>query len=269
MEPRWQNRFTHLGVDSRFVNATKAWVRHTGDKKTISIQCNTLRLVQLHHLSWLVYGTFTISNFIPINMIHRHLSFFFLLLSSVVAFNVPGRQAEQAPSQTTTTTNRRSFVVGGMAALTSTFLMQTNPANAIPMITTDEFRIILRDSAQAIKVVEFSGPKSDVVTVKLVDGTSFGLSDVIESPVDPRSPLKIAAMCRENLVATKFSYLEAALSSAPKKKKIYSNERVQIAAEKEKARKERMEQDEADRLAKLYQYELEQAEASKASSAPQ
>ena len=136
-------------------------------------------------------------------------------------------------------------VIGGVAALTSTFLVQNKPAHAIPMITTDEFRIILRDSAQAIKLVEFSGPKSEVVTVKLVDGTSFGLSDVIESSIDPRSPLKIAAMCRENLVATKFASLEAALSSAPKKKKIYSNERVQIAAEKEKARKERMEQDEA------------------------
>ena len=45
---------------------------------------------------------------------------------------------------------------------------------------------------------------------------------------------------------------------------MYTNERVQIAAEKERARKERMEADEADRLAKLYSYELEQAEASKA-----
>lgn len=136
--------------------------------------------------------------------------------------------------------------------------MQSEPAHAVPMISTDEFRVILRDSAQAIQVVEFTGPQSEIVTVKLVDGSSFALNDVVESAVDPRSPLKIAAMCRENLVKTKFSTLEAALAGAPKKKKMYTNERVQIAAEKEKARKERMEEDEADRLSKLYKYEAEQ-----------
>ena len=169
---------------------------------------------------------------------------------------------------TTTTTNRRQFFTAGAAAFTSLLAWDINvqSAHAIPMITTEEFRIILRDSAQAINVVEFTGAKSETVTVKLVDGTSFGISDVVESSVDPRSPLKIAAMCRENLVKTKFASLEAALASAPKKKKIYSNERVQIAAEKEKARQERMEKDEADRLAQLYTYEMEQAKAAQESA---
>jgi len=136
----------------------------------------------------------------------------------------------------------------------------------MPTITTEEFRVILRESSQAIKQVEFTGPKSETVTVKLVDGTSFGISDVIESSVDPRSPLKIQAMCRENLVATRFPALEAALVNAPKKKKLYANERVQVAAEKERARRERIEADEADRLTQMYAYELEEAKASKSTS---
>lgn len=65
-------------------------------------------------------------------------------------------------------------------------------------------------------------------------------------------------MCRENLIPTKFTTLEAALASAPKKKKLYTNERVQVAAEKEKARRARMAADEEDRLAQLY--EMEQVE---------
>lgn len=186
------------------------------------------------------------------------------LSSAALAFDLSSFPP-RAPTTTPATTNsRRAFVFSGAAAVTSALLMRNEPAHAIPMITTDEFRTILGDSAQAIKVVEFTGPKSETVTVKLVDGTSFGISDVVESAVDPRSPLKISALCRENLVATKFATLEAALAGAPKKKKMYTNERVQIAAEKEKARKERIEADEADRLAQLYSYE--QAEAAKAAS---
>jgi hypothetical protein len=79
-----------------------------------------------------------------------------------------------------------------------------------------------------------TGPKSENVIVKLVDGTNFGIKDVVESPTDPRSPLKVAAACRESGVRTKFVDLEAVLASAPKKKKLYTNQRVQEAAEKEK-----------------------------------
>ena len=199
-------------------------------------------------------------------MIRKIAVFGTLLLSRVVAFDLPSFRPATTPTRPLATDSRRTFLLSGAAACSSALLIHNEPAYAIPMITTDEFRIILRDSAQAIKLVEFTGPKSETVTVKLVDGTAFGISDVVESSVDPRSPLKIAALCRENLVATKFATLEAALSGAPKKKKLYTNERVQIAAEKERARKERMEADEADRLAKLYSYELEQAEASKAAA---
>lgn len=124
------------------------------------------------------------------------------------------------------------------------------------MVSPDEFNIILRDSARSIRVVEFTGPKSETITVRLVDGSSFGIKDIIESSVDPRSPLKISAACRENKVPTKFPELEALLANqSPSKKKIYSNSRVAEAAAKEKDKKIRMEQDEVDRLAALYKQE--------------
>jgi hypothetical protein len=55
--------------------------------------------------------------------------------------------------------------------------------------------------------------------------------------------------------------LEEALSSVPKKKKLYQNDIVQKAAEKEKLRKLRMQQDEEDRLAALYRLEEQEAKA--------
>ena len=103
-----------------------------------------------------------------------------------------------------TATSRRSLM-HGFAALASCTLVSTiiaQPAAAIdegniPMLTTDEFLIIVRDSAKSIQRVEFSGPQAETVRVKLIDGTVFGLSDVIESSTDPRSPLKVQAACRE------------------------------------------------------------------------
>lgn len=123
------------------------------------------------------------------------------------------------------------------------------------MVSVEEFGIILRDSPLSVQVVEFSGPKSENVLVRLVDGTTFGIKDVMESSTDPRSPLKVAAACREVNVKTKFVDLEAVLATAPKKKKMYTNQRVQEAQEKEKARLERMRKDEEDRLAQLARME--------------
>ena len=96
-------------------------------------------------------------------------------------------------------------------------------------------------------------------------GSALGesIKDVVESSTDPRSPLKIQAACRENLVATKFVSLEEVLASAPRKKKLYTNERVLAAAEKEKEKKERMERDENERLAALFQMEQQAAGGSK------
>lgn len=143
---------------------------------------------------------------------------------------------------------RRAFLNSLMAGV---LLSSTSAANAAtPMITTDEFKMILRDSASSIRQVEFSGPKSETVIVQLIDETAFGLNDVIESSTDPRSPLKIAALCRENSVNVKFVDLEAILLKTTKRKN-YSNARVLEAAEKEAQKKLRMEQDEELRQSEL------------------
>jgi hypothetical protein len=165
-------------------------------------------------------------------------------------------EAEAAPT-------RRAFVATATLLATGALFSIVAPAYAVggmAMITAEEFDIILRDSARSIIRVEFSGPRSDTIIVKLVDGTQFGIKDVIESPFDPRSPLKIAAVCRENRVPTKFVDLEEMLasSSVSKKKKMYTNERVAAAAEKNKEKAARMQQDEEDRLAALYKLEQKQ-----------
>lgn len=140
-----------------------------------------------------------------------------------------------------------------MAGLAAAVAFQASPSYAaMAMVTADEFNIILRDSSRGITRVEFSGPKSDTVIVRLVDGTAFGIKDVIESSTDPRSPLKIAANCRENKVPTKFVDIEAVLSTTTKRRKKYSNSRVAEADRKEGEKKIRMQQDEEDRLAELY-----------------
>jgi hypothetical protein len=149
--------------------------------------------------------------------------------------------------------SRRAFLVAGLAAAAA---FQATPSYAaMPMITADEFNIILRDSARGITRVEFSGPKSDIVIVRLVDGSAFGIKDVIESSVDPRSPLKIAASCRENKVPTKFVDIEAVLSTTSKRRKKYTNSRVAEADRKEGEKKARLEQDEENRLAELFRQE--------------
>jgi hypothetical protein len=150
--------------------------------------------------------------------------------------------------------SRRAFLVAGLAAAAA---FQATPSYAaMSMVTADEFNIILRDSSRGITRVEFSGPKSDTVIVRLVDGTAFGIKDVIESSTDPRSPLKIAANCREYKVPTRFVDIEAVLSTTGgKKKKMYTNSRVAEASRKEAEKKVRLEQDEEDRLAALYKQE--------------
>eukprot|EP00979_Chaetoceros_neogracilis_P005341 scaffold978_cov230-Chaetoceros_neogracile.AAC.5 len=110
-------------------------------------------------------------------------------------------------------------------------------------------------AAKSVKIVEFSGPKSETAVVTLIDGTQFFITDIYESPVDPRSPLKLIATCRINNVPIKSVGLQDALvnlsSPGSKKKKVYMNKRVQKAADLEREKKERMDQDEVDRLAEI------------------
>ena len=122
--------------------------------------------------------------------------------------------------------------------------------------------VVLKDSAKSILGVEISGPKSETALVKLADGTSFTISDLKESPTDPRSPLKLVARCRLYKVPIKNTGLLSAVSSegiskSGKKKKSYANERVRLAEEKNKERAERMAQDERERLEEVYKMEGE------------
>ena len=170
------------------------------------------------------------------------------------------QQSTTTSSTTTSTLSRRNYFAQSLVLATATMMTTTTTTTttATPMITTDEFTIILRDSARSIVRVEFAGPKNDQVQVLLLDGTRFGLKDVVESSTDPRSPLKIAAMCRGAGVPTKFVNLEAALAVAPKRTKSYANARVQEAALKEKEKLARMQQDEQDRLAALAEMQATQ-----------
>lgn len=154
-----------------------------------------------------------------------------------------GRRAFMAAAAT--------FAAAALSDVQPSLAAADSTGGSVPKVTMDEFYTIVKDSARSIRQVEFTGPKSEVVTVRLMDGTTFGIKDVMESPTDPRSPLKISAVCRQNGVPTKFPDLEAALSGAPKRKKVYANQRVLEAAEKEKAKKARIDRDEEQRLEEL------------------
>ena len=167
------------------------------------------------------------------------------------------------------TRTRREALLGMAALVTPALTMGAHPALAIPMISTDEFYILLRDAALSVEVVEFSGPQSETVTVRLVDGTLFGIKDVVESPTDPRSPLKVSAACRENGVKTRFLNLESILANAPKRKKMYTNQRVQDANEKEREKQERIRRDEEERLAALREMEAREREAAESATVAQ
>ena len=164
---------------------------------------------------------------------------------------------------------RRNFLLNVLSASSSTLLLLPTSSYAapasntnIPSVTSAEFDIILKDSAKSILTVELSGPKSETAIVKLVDGTIFSISDLIESSTDPRSPLKLVARCRLYKVPVKNTGLLSALSgegsiisNSGKKTKSYMNPRVQEAEKKEKEKRERMMEDERERLAELYRME--------------
>lgn len=163
-------------------------------------------------------------------------------------------------------TRRRSFLSNLLGA-SSVLLLLPSASDAtateiIPSVTSAEFDVILKDSAKSILAVELSGPKSETAIVRLVDGTTFTISDLVESSTDPRSPLKLVARCRLYKIPIKNIGLLSALSGegslisdSGKKKKSYMNPRVQEAEKKEKEKRERMAEDERDRLEELYKME--------------
>mmetsp|Transcript_5358 Transcript_5358/g.8797 ORF Transcript_5358/g.8797 Transcript_5358/m.8797 type:complete len:210 (-) Transcript_5358:34-663(-) len=157
--------------------------------------------------------------------------------------------------------SRRSLLFSSAAFVSLLSLSAPQPAfAALSTVNTEEFEVILRDSGRSIQIVEFAGTTGDQVTVKLVDGTLFGISGIIESPSDPRSPLKIAAMCRQYKVPTKFLAMESALEGTPRKKVVYMNNIVQTAQEKNVLKAERMRQDEEARVAAVLKMEQEAAQ---------
>lgn len=160
--------------------------------------------------------------------------------------------------------DRRRLFRSTTTAAAAAAAVMLNPkvcqADDLPSITVKEFESILRQSARSVRLVEFSGPKSETAIAQLVDGTQFSILGLVESSSDPRSPLKLAATCRMNNVPTKFKNFELAVtktSTGGKKQKVYANSRVREAALREKAKRERLRQDEADRLAALYAMEMQ------------
>ena len=136
---------------------------------------------------------------------------------------------------------------------------------SVHILCSSEFDVILRDSAKSIVSVELSGVKSETALVRLADGTTFSVSDLVESSTDPRSPLKLVARCRLYKVPVKNVGLAGVLSgensivgSSGKKTRSYMNKNVQKAEEKEQAKRERMAEDERERLAELYRMEGEE-----------
>ena len=212
----------------------------------------------------------------PIRKIMKGLPIFLAVLGCATSFSTQPQlysssplllQCAKMPDQGSddpgrkTVMPRREALLGIAAFVTPAITMGVHPAFAIPMVSVDEFYLLLRDAALSVEVVEFTGPKSETVTVRLVDGTTFGIKDVIESPTDPRSPLKVSAACRENGVKTRFVNLESILAKAPKRKKMYTNQRVQDANEKEREKRERIQRDEEERLAALRKLEAQEFEA--------
>jgi len=167
--------------------------------------------------------------------------------------------------------NRRSLLNKiakvSLSSSSLAFLSNSNVANAIDSVTTSEFQEILKTSYRSIESVEFSGPKGETAVAKLIDGTLFEISDLVESPVDPRSPLKLASVLRGYGIPTKFTSLDLALNKTPKRTKVYYNSRVQEAAKKEAEKAERIRLDEEERLKQLELYEASKKEKAAAAAA--
>jgi hypothetical protein len=171
--------------------------------------------------------------------------------------------AQASPTQIDSPCNQRRAILSSILSTPFLTLSTTAAAADIPSITSDEFDVILKSSSKSISIVELSGPKSETCLVKLVDGTQFSVSDLIESSTDPRSPLKLVSRCRLYNVPVKNVGLLSALGKTGdtgKKKKVYSNERVRAAEEKNAERRLRMEEDERERLAELYKQQQQEGD---------
>lgn len=187
----------------------------------------------------------------------------------IIKLHVTPQNNDDEPSNTHSSGNqimrRRNLLSNIFTTASSTILLSNalptiSNAADIPAVTSSEFDVILKDSAKSILSVELSGPKSETAVVKLFDGTMFTISDLVESSTDPRSPLKIVARCRLYKIPVKNTGLLSAveggtISDSGRKKKSFANTRVQEAEKKEKAKRERMAEDERERLDELSKME--------------
>lgn len=183
-----------------------------------------------------------------------------LSLTTELHGSIPNNHQNEPASAHNPVQQRRAVLSNLLAASALPFALAVPAvanADSTPSVTSAEFDTILKDSAKSILSVELSGPKSETAIVKLVDGTTFAIGDLVESSTDPRSPLKLVARCRLYKIPVKNTGLVSALnggivSSSGKKKKNYMNPRVQEAEKKEQAKRERMAEDERERLQELY-----------------
>ena len=163
------------------------------------------------------------------------------------------------------TNSRRSFLnvislAAGSAFVPSRSFASDDVSQSIPMVSLEEFEKILKTSAKSVQLVELYSysNKSQTAIVTLVDGAVFGISDLVESSTDPRSPLNLVATLRGYNVPYKFPLLEAALSKTETsgKRKVYLNEAAIVAGKKEEAKRKRIANDEVDRLAAVRKLNL-------------
>lgn len=166
--------------------------------------------------------------------------------------------------------NRRSFVYGVVVSALSTPILLpvrsfAETETSTPTIATSEFETILKNSYRSVRSVEFAGPRLEKATVRLIDGTTFGINDLVESSTDPRSPLRLMATLKGYNVPTSTRLeVDLASSKVPKKRKMYRNSREEEAAIKEAAKRERMRLDEEERLRELERMREEANAAKKA-----
>jgi hypothetical protein len=155
--------------------------------------------------------------------------------------------------------SRRSFLfrsvgtVGIIASFTAPSYAASATTDAatsssnLPLVTVAEFETILKSSSKSIQRVElFSySPTDQRAIVTLVDGSKFGLSNLmVESPTDPRSPLKLVSTLQRYNVPYRFPLIEEALSKySQTKRKLYLNDAEREALRKEDEKRERIAKD--------------------------
>jgi hypothetical protein len=117
----------------------------------------------------------------------------------------------------------------------------------LPLVTVAELETILNSSSKSIQRVElFSYSLMDQrAIVTLVDGSKFGHSNLmVESPIDPCSPLKLVSTLQWCNVPYGFPLIEEALSKYSQTKcKLYLNDAEEEVLRKEDEKRERVAKD--------------------------